>query len=77
VRVRQSKAVQDDSQTGGAYARHLARYQLWWESDQASRHAAEPGYMPIPTFPVTATKVAMFLEYETTREKVGRADLRY
>jgi hypothetical protein len=71
VRLRQSKAVRDDSQTGGTYARHLTRYRAWWESDQASRSAAEPGYTPIPPFPVTAAKAVMFLEHETTREKVG------
>jgi hypothetical protein len=70
VRLRQSRAIQDDSQTGGTYARHVTRYQVWWESDQASRCAAEPGYTAIPPFPVTAAKVVMFLEYETTREKV-------
>lgn len=71
VRLRQSKAVRDDSQTGGTYARHLTRYQVWWESDQASRSTAEPGYTPIPSLPVTAAKAVMFLEHETTREKVG------
>lgn len=71
VRLRQSRAVQNDSQTGPSYARHLTHYRLWWESDQARRHAAEPEYTIIPPFPVTAAKVAMFLEYETTREKVG------
>jgi hypothetical protein len=71
VRLRQSRAIQDDSQTGGTYARHVTRYQVWWESDQANRCVAEPGYTAIPPFPVTAAKVVMFLEYETSREKVG------
>jgi hypothetical protein len=71
VRLRQAKAVRDDSQTGDTYARQVARYQSWWESDQASRHAADAGYTVIPPFPVTAARVVMFLEYETTREKVS------
>ena len=33
VRARQSKAMRDDSQTGGTYAWHVARYQAWWEAD--------------------------------------------
>jgi hypothetical protein len=71
MRLRQLRAVQNDSQTGPSYARHLTHYQVWWEPDQAVCCAREPGFTPIPHFPVTAAKVAMFLEYETTREKVG------
>ncbi|KAF8465441.1 hypothetical protein DFH94DRAFT_356967 [Russula ochroleuca] len=66
VRLKRSRAVQGDSQTGGTYTRHLTRYRTWWESDQASCCGAEPGYTPIPPFPVTAAKAVMYLEHETT-----------
>ena len=71
VRLRQAIAFQGDSQTGAAYARHVARYRAWWESDQASRCKAEPGYTPIPPLPVTVAKVVMFMEHETTQEKAS------
>ena len=48
VRLRQSRAIQGDSQTGGTYAQCSTRYHAWRESDQASRCAAELGYNLVP-----------------------------
>jgi hypothetical protein len=70
VGLRQSQAMQSDSQTGATYARHLTRYQAWWASYQAECCVRNPRHTPIPSLPVTGTKVVMFLQHETTREKV-------
>jgi hypothetical protein len=70
VRLQQARQVQGNSQTAGTYERHIKNYETWWTRDQQLRSQMESEYTPIPAFPVTAAKVAMFLQYETTREKV-------
>src|SRR5215471_2395574 len=71
VRLRQAQQVQGNSLTATTYERHIRNYRDWWTQDQAARSESELGYTLIPAFPVTAAKVALFLQYETTREKVG------
>jgi hypothetical protein len=70
VGLRQSQAMQNDSQTGATYARHLKRYRAWWASYQAACCADNPRHTRLPPFPLTPDKVVLFLEHETTREKV-------
>ncbi|KAJ7312517.1 hypothetical protein DFH08DRAFT_1044630 [Mycena albidolilacea] len=58
--------------TEPAYQRHLKNYLAWWANDQAARTTQDPTWKEVPSLPITATKVAWFLEYETTREKRKR-----
>ncbi|KAJ6558623.1 hypothetical protein DFH09DRAFT_1084136 [Mycena vulgaris] len=44
----------------------------WWQMDQGRRTAEDAKWKEIPALPITATKVALFLAYETTREKKKR-----
>jgi hypothetical protein len=37
-----------------------------WANDQAARKTQDPTWQEIPSLPITTTKVAWFLEYETT-----------
>ena len=66
-----SMASETGTQT--AYARHLKRYETWWISDQTRRREADSELEFIPPHPITATKVALFLEYETVRPKVSKS----
>jgi hypothetical protein len=70
VGLRQSKAMQNDSQTGATYARHVVRYKAWWATYQNTKCAEDPIYTPLPALPVTANKVVLFLDHETKQEKV-------
>ncbi|KAF5381020.1 hypothetical protein D9615_004052 [Tricholomella constricta] len=58
-----------DKGTGDAYPRHVRSYQKFMAQDQAMRVQANPFWKVIDAHPITATKVAAFLEYETTRPK--------
>jgi len=70
VRLKQAEIEQKDKQTARTYQLAIESYEKWWGSYQANLSADEVGYTPIPAFPITAAKVAMFLDYETTRPKV-------
>jgi hypothetical protein len=70
LRLRISAQEQSDKGTEPAYQRHLKNYLAWWANDQAARTTQDPTWKEVPSLPITATKVAWFLEYETTREKV-------
>jgi len=64
-RLATQRALDSGKGTASAYSRHIKRYiQYWSESAVGLQTPA------IPVFPITATKVAKFLEYETTRNKV-------
>ena len=65
--------------TQQAYRPYVNRYRQWWIMDQA-REAAEAtalgnDYEIIPEFPITAVKVAHFLEHECQRGKVSSCGL--
>lgn len=53
-----------------AYTRNLNDYLKFWDVDQATCTASDPMYEYIPCFPITATKVAIYLAYATTQGKV-------
>ncbi|KDQ57148.1 hypothetical protein JAAARDRAFT_47793 [Jaapia argillacea MUCL 33604] len=61
--------AQGKKDMGGTYCRHVVRYQEWFLSDQSRRVKEKPSHSVLPAFPVTATKVAAFLEYEMSRPK--------
>ncbi|KAL4257053.1 hypothetical protein AB1N83_013839 [Pleurotus pulmonarius] len=69
-------AVQADMTQGkgteAAYGRHVKDYTIFWDDNQAMRAATDPSYAVIPSFPITATKVAIYLAYATTRCKRTR-----
>jgi hypothetical protein len=70
LRLRISAQEQSDKGTEPACQRHLKNYLAWWANDQAAQKTQDPMWKEVPSLPITATKVAWFLEYETTREKV-------
>ncbi len=64
------KQEQSDKLTADMYQRHINRYEKWWVGYQVERASATPGWTAILAFPITATKVSMFLGYESMHEKV-------
>ena len=70
---RLSQAVKDQNRkgTGSTYDRHVRRYTEFWDQYQAELSVVNPSRISIPSFPITAAKVAMFLQHESTREKVS------
>ncbi|KAJ6620587.1 hypothetical protein B0H10DRAFT_2215859 [Mycena sp. CBHHK59/15] len=72
VRLGISADEQAGKGTDPAYARHVRSYESWWALNQASRVEADPSWKEVPAHPITVTKVTLFLEYETTREKKKR-----
>ncbi|KAF4609718.1 hypothetical protein D9613_011981 [Agrocybe pediades] len=85
-RVLLQDAMISDKGTQIAYSRHLENYEKWWHLDQArcieEAKAAMIGVddaelsslAPLPVHPICATKVAAFLEHETTRPKKSTAE---
>ncbi|KJA13262.1 hypothetical protein HYPSUDRAFT_59992 [Hypholoma sublateritium FD-334 SS-4] len=69
----QRLALEDSmvSETGTqtVYARQLKGYEKWWISDQTRRREEDSTLEYISPHPITATKVALFLEFETARPK--------
>lgn len=63
--------TQESTQTHRSYYRHVSNYEVFWEQLQRERRAADHAWTNIPAFPVTATKVAHFLQHELSREKVS------
>jgi hypothetical protein len=57
--------------TDPAYARHLRNYERFIVEDQAARLEKDLGWPVMDPHPITAAKVALFLQYETTRPKVS------
>lgn len=75
VRVALNAKEQSDKSTSATYERHVRRYMTWWDGYQSSTVLSDTTKVQIPAFPVTAAKVTMFLEHESTRPKVGLAVL--
>jgi hypothetical protein len=71
VRLRQAALEQRDKQTAWTYSLAINSYEKWWGQYQMQLRAEDPLWTTIPAFPITAAKVVMFLEYETTRPKVS------
>jgi hypothetical protein len=71
VRLRQAAFEQHDKQTARTYSLAISSYEKWWGQYQMQLRAEDPLWTTIPAFPITAAKVVMFLEYETTRPKVN------
>lgn len=65
----QQKMVKEKG-TNTAYSRHIQNYEKFWTLDQARRVEEDPAWTFIPSHPITVTKAAIFLQYETTRSKV-------
>lgn len=62
---------QEDKGTKTSYERHFTAYQLWWSTVyQPMVVATDPTREHLPALPITAAKVTMFLDYESTRPKV-------
>ncbi|KAJ8523520.1 hypothetical protein ONZ45_g93 [Pleurotus djamor] len=59
-----------------AYPRQLKEYEKFWLNDALIRRANDPACEIIEAHPITATKVAKFLEHETTRprKRAARAE---
>lgn len=73
IRMALAAKEQSDKGTANSYTRHVNNYLKWWASYQAGECQQNPSRIPLPAEPITAAKVAMFLNYETTWLKVCRA----
>lgn len=70
VRLAKVQLEQSDKSTSVTYGRHINRYEKWWSMDQVEYVKLHPGWTRIPAFPITPAKACVFLEHESTREKV-------
>jgi hypothetical protein len=70
-RLRQVTNDWDNNQTGHSYGRHIRRYELFWADYQARLSWDNPHCTAIPAQPITPAKASMFLQHESTREKVS------
>ena len=70
-RMEQIHLNQESTQTGRSYNRHVQNFEKFWHDSQLERKKTDPSWVHIPLYPITATKVAIFLKYETTRPKVS------
>lgn len=68
-------AIQDKMAEGKgtkpAYARHLKNFFFFWSQDQERRAREDSSYRVVSAEPITVTKAALFLAYETSRNKVS------
>ncbi|KAJ7269115.1 hypothetical protein C8J57DRAFT_1609308 [Mycena rebaudengoi] len=72
IRLESQAKEQGDKATSKTYSRHVSRYQDWWNLSEATKISQNPRLVAIPALPITPAKVAMFLQYESTREKKKR-----
>lgn len=72
VRLALAAKEQSDKSTPETYERHVKRYATWWDTYQTQVVQSDATMTAIPALPITAAKVTMFLEYESTRPKVSR-----
>ncbi|KAJ7635953.1 hypothetical protein DFH06DRAFT_1139033 [Mycena polygramma] len=74
--IRQTIAAeeQSDKETGATYARQVQNYEAWWILSQALLLRDGPAHVSIPAFPITAAKVTVYLEYETTCPQKRKRD---
>ncbi|KAJ7839747.1 hypothetical protein B0H13DRAFT_1562455, partial [Mycena leptocephala] len=63
---------QEDKATPKTYDRHLKSYKTWWDAAELAKVLQNNKLVALPAMPIIASKVAMFLQYETTREKKKR-----
>jgi hypothetical protein len=71
VRMRTTAREQSDKGTADAYSRRVRDYVTWWDSYQRECCEHDQTWTVVPAFPVTTAKAALFIDYETTREKVS------
>lgn len=62
--------IQEGKSTGPTYQRHITRYEKWWNQFQTEEATRNPNHHQVSAFPITATRVSIYLEHESTREKV-------
>ena len=67
----QAENDQKKKGTGTTYDQHVRRYVEFWNKYQAELCLGNSHCFSIPSFPITAAKVAMFLQHKSTREKVS------
>ncbi|KAG1877388.1 hypothetical protein F4604DRAFT_1680065 [Suillus subluteus] len=72
IRMQISAEERSDKGTADAYSRRVRDYVMWWDQYQHECSEQEECWTVVPAFPVTATKAALFVNHERTREKVRR-----
>jgi hypothetical protein len=70
-RLAQAESDQKKKGTGATYDWHVRRYNDFWDQYQAELCLGNPQRVSVPLFPIMAAKVAMFLQHESTHEKVS------
>lgn len=66
-----SFARMSDTTTNPNYFRYVSDYDTWWLTTESQKSKNNPGYVCVPARPITAAKVAHFLNYELHRPKVS------
>lgn len=70
ARLLAQEALAEGKGTEKAYPLHQLRYEKWWRMHQKQKKTDNQSWVEIPAQPITATKVAKFLEYDAKRPKV-------
>jgi hypothetical protein len=71
IRLEIRAKEQEDKATPKTYDRHLKSYETWWDAAELAKVLQNNKLVALPAMPIIASKVAMFLQYETTRKKVS------
>lgn len=71
TRITLQDEMRDGNGTSRKYVAQTDAFFIWWTSDQERKHREDPSHHCIPSEPITATKVAFYLDYERKRPKVG------
>jgi hypothetical protein len=66
IRLKMADKEQSGKATKAKYDRYLQAYQTWWDANQVQIVGSDMSRVAIPAFPITVTKVALFLDYEST-----------
>jgi hypothetical protein len=69
VRLEMADKEQSSKATKAKYERYLHAYETWWDANQAQIVRSDSSRVAIPALPITVAKVAMFLNYESNRER--------
>ena len=65
----QSKLIEGKG-TEDAYPRHIKNYENFWNAYQEGEVKKNPNHHWVNAHPIIGAKVSLFLQYESTRNKV-------
>lgn len=71
TRIALQDEIRDGNGTSRKYVTQTDAFFIWWKSDQERKRREDTSHHCIPSEPITATKVAFYLDYERKRPKVS------